>query len=300
MSSLGGDLSVRERPSGGEVAAGVRENPPGWTLLYGRVVIFVHGYNNSLRAACKSYAKLRRLMPSRFPRVGHFFWPGDLSNGLLSKLSFPAQIAGAREAGEKLAEFLQGVERLRRTPLEIVLVGHSLGCRVILEMLRDVVDPGRAPWPRVPVVCLMAAAVPTGHVRPDGRLEDAIGIGKERLVLFSPDDGVLRWTFPIGQFFAEGRAGADGLLPEAVGRHGNPKSYPTQSYEMSGNGHGDYWSDDRVIDCLAPLVGVATPRRIDARRIVGREMPPPIEELIRRAPERRVGTAWRSECEGAG
>jgi len=296
VSSLGGDLSVRERPSGGGVTKEVLENPAGWMLLYSRVVILVHGYNNSLKAACRSYAKLRRLMPVRFPRVGQFFWPGDLSNGLLSKLSYPAQIESAREAAGRLARFLGDVARERRMPLEIVLVGHSLGCRVVLETLRAA--RSMTDWPSVRVVCLMAAAVPRGHVRPGGELRDAIAAGRDRLVLHSRDDGVLQWTFPIGQLAAGVKEWGGQIWPEAVGRHGNPTSYPTQSYEMSGNGHGDYWSDERVIPRLAPLVGTAVPRTIDARRIAGRSTPPPIEELIRRAPERRVGMARRSLCEG--
>src|SRR6185369_5317013 len=94
-----------------------------------------------------------------------------------------------------------GVHSTEALATEIIFVAHSLGCRVVLEALRELLD-GRAPDAeshRVPGVCLMAAAVPTFMVDGNARLAGAAMVPRASYVLHSRADMVLRFTFPSGQ-----------------------------------------------------------------------------------------------------
>jgi pimeloyl-ACP methyl ester carboxylesterase len=300
MTSLGGDLSLREKASGGGVAESVSENPPRWMRRWSRVVILVHGYNNGLCAGCRSYGAFLGNAPTRFPKVGRFFWPGDLSVSLLSAASYSWKIRTAEECAEKLAEFLVRLVRSRTVPIEIDFIGHSLGCRLVLETLRKAA--GSEVMSHVRVVCLMAAAVPVTLVSPGYCLEKASRGVPARLVLYSPNDKVLRWSFPIGQALAAIPWIGDehGVYLRAVGLEGKPAGYPTASAQMTGNDHSDYWSDERIFRHISPLLGVARERGIEERWLPGRDTPEPPPPTLRLTPERGVGQAWHSECEGCG
>lgn len=300
MSALGGDLSVREKARGGSVVGDAKENPPGWMRLRSRILILVHGYNNSLCAGCASYDHFLKRVPRGFPTVGRFFWPGDSRPAFLSGLAYPFKIDTAIESARALAEAL-GRLADRSVPLEIYFVGHSLGCRVILEALKA---SGEARLLRhVRAVCLMAAAVPVGFLEKGGRLEGGATRVSGRLVLYSHSDGVLRWSFPAGQVLAAAMgkgAGTSEASREAVGRRGNPVSFPTDSAHMTGNGHSDYWKDPRIFKHIAPLMGVAVERRIERRPLPVHGPPPPVSSLIRRTSRREIRPLWVSQCDDCG
>jgi hypothetical protein len=203
----------------------------------------VHGFNNHYGEAATAYQGFRKqqyrrdeslLWESLETVLADAHWPGDAAWGvadLVDFLVYPVAVGTAKEAGPVLADFLS-----RMPNLEIVhFIGHSLGCRVVLETI--LILHSRA---QVGKVCLMAAAVPVFQVEWGGRLESAMVRAQRVLVLFSGSDKVLTAAFPLGQS-AAGRG--EGILPTALGHERPPPSVAgrVDAIEISSAGHSDYW-----------------------------------------------------------
>jgi len=244
-----------------------------------RIILLVHGYNNDKAQADESYASLLGNIAhdsSRlFDDVWKFYWPGyverltgrlvddpvDVSLGsnragsesvsLLSAPTYALQVLKAREVGATLGRYLRDLRHTNTVPTEVIFVAHSLGCRVVLEALREILQ-GRDPEVerhRVPGVCLMAAAVPAFMVEDGSRLSAAAMVPQSAYVLHSRADMVLRLSFPAGQGAASvllsiaspGATDHEGFYPEAIGRHGNPSTKWLRRGD-TGLGHSGYWA----------------------------------------------------------
>lgn len=233
-------LSVRDTPEGGRLTIQVNSDPASPPSAAHEMVVLVHGFNNHMGEAGESYQAFRdrqyqkqQASPPAFEDLlGDFFWPGDADWGIFDLADFlvyPEAVNIAPHAGERLANYLNTLPNLRL----VHFVGHSLGCRVILECLGDLRrEIGR--------VVLMAAAVPASMVAQGGALAGAVSSAKSVLVLHSTSDKVLLFAFPPGQTIAgEG----EGILPVALGRYGPPAGMagPPDQFPIPGADHGDYW-----------------------------------------------------------
>ncbi|MBI2833586.1 MAG: alpha/beta hydrolase, partial [Acidobacteria bacterium] len=129
-------LSARAAPRGGAMRR--RVEPLDLLPPASRIVLLIHGYNNTQASAAISYddflAKSGIESSGRFPVVCPFFWPGDKSWGPAAGLSYPLEIKPAREAGALLAAFLDTFPVPGGWPLDVYVVCHSLGSRVALEL----------------------------------------------------------------------------------------------------------------------------------------------------------------------
>jgi pimeloyl-ACP methyl ester carboxylesterase len=246
-----------------------------------RLVILVHGFNTSEKKARNSYKKfLTNLGVPSDDRIGTwshgrisrafwgFYWPGDHSSLPISILSAP-QIYGERRgtaetSGESLAELVMHLSDTQ----EIILVGHSLGCRVVLEAVRRIAIAreihGRTGGAQITSVCLMAAAVPIGDCHGDEapyRRRD--GEPKE-LVLFSGHDMVLRPGYGIAEWFYDSQKGP------AVGATGLPEDRWKDS-SLDKNtidtelGHRHYWDSKRSADYVGDFLAGIPIREATAR-----------------------------------
>ena len=176
------------------------------------------------------------------PCVDDAFWPGDADwAGLLDRLDFmvyPAAIGNAVDSATALGDYL-----LSRSDVQSLnFIGHSMGCRVILETIKYM--QGKEGEKPVDKVCLMAAAVPVEMVSPpNGLLLDAIRTPKHVRVLYSPDDAVLSLAFRAGQTL---RGGQEGRFPVALGYAGDAPLSPghVDRELISGATHGDYWGTE--------------------------------------------------------
>jgi hypothetical protein len=242
-------LSTRLENEGG----GVRDTcaikwafPP--SISQPELIVLIHGYNNHLQEAQEAYAAFRRGQEERLDvgdkgrleaMLGDCFWPGDAKwPGPLDWVDFlvyPAAIQKGVDSAEVLGDYL-----LSRTDvLMLHFVGHSLGCRVVLETIKYM-QAKVARHKTIGKVCLMAAAVPTFKVCPGGELYEALQAAQYLRVLYSPDDKVLSMAFPVGQSIAPGD---EGFFPTAVGRYGDVPLSPgriTRDHVV-GASHGDYW-----------------------------------------------------------
>ncbi len=278
MIKADGELSVRVDPVGGDVAPRVDERPEGWLDGAFHVTLLVHGFNNDQGQACEGFGKFLDMLPRVSGRVGRFFWPGDADFGFfqwLDFLSYPTEIPDARDSAERLATYL--VSATERTPdIVFTLVGHSLGCRLILEMLENLGARPETERPTIRLIMLMAAAVPVELAEDGERLRRAGELAGERLVLFSPDDLVLHFAFPAGQTLAFAMEHEDAVYLEAIGRFGNPPDFASDlPIRRSGNGHGSYWKDRRAAAILASKLGAAVANELAENHTPEHEAPSP-------------------------
>ncbi len=216
-----------------------------------RLVLVVHGYNNDEDEASKSYAVLFELLQKMVPNqdvlrsIWEVYWPGYVTVGakkrtLLSALSYPAQVRKAVLIGRALARFLSSVA-VDRAPVEVLFIAHSLGCRVVLETLRDLSDNADI---SVKAICLMAAAVPVAHIIPNGRLRRAADAAEKRYILHSPADTVLRRYFRAGQLGDHSS--------QAVGRFGNFWILLLLTPKKPGKDGGDYYDVSSPTTTMCP------------------------------------------------
>jgi len=242
------ELSVRQQDAGGDVWPEVKPLAAPDPRGRGRFILLIHGYNNAYQDAQAKYQTfldhLGKYLNDHAPNrvnledVYKFYWPGDEKWGALSFASYPIEIGPAKDSARVLAKFVAGLWGPPGGQMEIFLIAHSLGNRLVLEtlnLLRGRLPPGVV----LRYACLMAAAVPVGRVDTHGELHDA-AMSTSTLVLCSKDDTVLHWAFPLGETLA-----GEGFFPHAVGRVGEPTSLWTQRPQpMDGYLHKSYWSGE--------------------------------------------------------
>jgi len=273
-------------------------------ILTSRMVVLVHGYNTDPAEAREAYAQLcaelTRLAPQVLENVWELFWPGYLARwndplarrSVFSQATYPYHVRRTAEIGRGLADFIR--ESMKSGNLvEITLIAHSLGCRVVLEALKHFTP---ADAHRFPAICLMAAAVPQEQLRDQlNRLSQAAIVPRKRVVLFSHGDRVLRRYFPGGQTAAH-----DGFFPEAVGLFGAPAYYWQRAdavTENTGLDHGDYFSGapalsvnsrNRTAPVIARLLNQVVPTSLMERRLPEASLCPSAEPASQYVAEHRL------------
>lgn len=189
-------LSLRSSPVGGAVLPG-KLIAPGAALdrlrQCSNIVFMVHGFNVSQGSGIAELQALSLNLPAVAPEAAAVavLWPGDSRVG---PLSYPFETNNADDSATALATYIG--DNLAQQP-RISFVAHSLGCRVVMETVRQL-------WIKnIPVdqVCLMAAAIDNDSLAKSPYLpgtEFAARVG----VLYSPSDQVLRFAYPAGNLLS--------------------------------------------------------------------------------------------------
>jgi pimeloyl-ACP methyl ester carboxylesterase len=246
-------------PLGREVASSVSYDDDLSLAGFDHLLILVHGYNNREKVAKKSYEKFAQHLEEAFGSHGfdidavvHFHWPGNpsVAEWLSPKIHYPYALRNAQLAARRLNDLLSRLEASRSpaSPLRVSFVGHSMGCRLIIEMLQTLAAARALAFP---AIGLMAAAIPVKLVSAGGALVPPAILKEKLLKFFSPNDGVLRSFFPLGQWWAYKTEIAGATIEpeyfgEAVGLYGNPTNFAFP-FARRYNRHGDYWSDKKSI-----------------------------------------------------
>jgi hypothetical protein len=262
-----GTVSVRTLPVGGSVAAEAVQLPAGWMLGRRHVILLVHGYNVDQQGAIRSY---QAVFTSTLGEVGYVFWPGDARGGIIiSTGSYPWQIPGAKQSALRLANLLRGLFGPGGGPIAISLVGHSLGCRLILELLK-IVAANAALWPDFRLVALMAAAVPIDLAQIGQELQAGTRLPRSLLIFYSLSDRVLELAFPPGQFaaFLLGFEVED--FSRAIGRYGEPVGLTLNRFPVNLD-HWDYWPSQSVATQVSQALGTSGPRALPTVATLSRQ-----------------------------
>ena len=269
-------VSARESPRGGGLAEAAHTvggwDPEGYDLL----VFIVHGFNNSFGRAQQRwdsdvFPKIQSLVRIRRKRVAValFFWPGD-SHGpkAMSASSYPFRIQSAIDAGVLLGEYI--VRIAENSPaMNVSLVGHSLGCRVVLSAAKSLCSMSFEA--RLEQVILLGAAVPVGDCQPPGPWQIDRLPGRQS-VYYSSEDTILRRYFPIGETIAR-RSGVISNPPfDAVGLGGLPLDRWSHCVEVSGIDHDQYLVKSTTLRPIAEMFGLTTSKEPDEHILVGRKL----------------------------
>jgi hypothetical protein len=275
-------LSLRTQPErGGPVRATVEdkdglEKNTDWRHL----LVLVHGFNNAeseVEEKYDNYVDMLRpaLAQSRVApdAIAKLHWPGNEAIGpfpIMDFAGYPVDVERALQSVGPFGAFLSGLIATRPPGRLISIVGHSLGCRVIVETMRRLAAVGAPP---LAVVSLMAAAVPVALAEAGEPLARAPRAAVKVLKAHSRQDWVLWLAFPGGQSLAWMGGIEQAPYVEAIGRNGNPTEFG-ESLPRKGNGHGDYWTDEYAAAVLmvtmdATLHALPPPAEISAR-----ELPP--------------------------
>ena len=271
-------LSARISDVGGEVSNAV--SPATFSLRDPRLVVLVHGFNVNRQSGQDEYSAFGTLLEkygvqslSVLGQIVGFCWPGDVNIRYISGLFYPGELGPARASAALLANFLVRLRGPQGVPIQVIFVAHSLGNRLALELIKDVLDQPNQTWGRIEGLCLMAAAVPVGMVDNGNRLARAARAARSRN-FFSNSDAVLHWAFPAGETFA-----GDGFFPQAVGLFGNPLSTWTERFDLQPYNHGDYFRgkgmDDRAARYVAQFLGAAVSTQPSVAQPTANTLPAP-------------------------
>lgn len=172
-------------------------------------------------------------------------WPSN--KPFLSALFYSKTVKTAQICGERFAEYLNKLNLISTSNQQprIILIGHSLGCRLLLEALKKTIKTNL----RLEVF-LMAPAVPVSMVRPGQPLNPSISSTEKYNILYSRKDSVLNRFFGIGQAMAgEG-------FNEAVGLKGNPARGVWSNSKETTYDHSGYWKGEESAKWIAAQLGV--------------------------------------------
>lgn len=267
-----------------------------------RIYLLVHGFNNDPIQARSRYeafrARMRDIIGADGNKIWELYWPGyddwiaeplrqrlrpvQLLHSSITAVRYYKQVPKACVTGALLGEYIRDLGSAMAAS-EVLLIGHSLGCRVIMEAIKYLLA-GRTDRNRIPAICLMAAAVPSEFFDDPNRFLQASEFPLHRIVLHSRRDTVLKHAFPAGQSLAH-----EGLWPEAAGLHGRPRVRWTARDETMLQ-HGDYWSSPVTTAHIARLFGRTTPHQLPAFALVPRELPSSVDLPEYALPERAVGS----------
>ena len=233
-------------------------------------VLLVHGFNVRRWNAEFDFDKFRRNsqkgIRSTFSRnMLSLSWPG--------KMSHWTAVLVAKSSADLLADFLKELadRHARNEDCHVVLIGHSLGCRVILEALKMLQDTTVGSRPGRIDIFLMAPAVPV-HLLAEGQpLRNAAAQARKRGVFHSRSDMVLRMLFPRGQTIAGADDPQEGVYPEAVGFAGQPEPLWTDRHSVR-HGHGRYWANSDIPPLIGASLGLSTRRALPCRRLPTRHL----------------------------
>jgi hypothetical protein len=229
-----------------------------------RAVVLVHGFNVPEKEGFRVLDNFKRTLSHYAPGIeGDTFlctWPGEwpsphLPHGVRGT-AYPRLVGTADRVAAVFWNSIFEWYARPSAPSELVIVAHSLGCRVTLGMLQAMTSSGKPQNLKRLVVILMAAAVPVKHVEMEGIFKDVFTVVDTVVVLHSEADVVLSTLFPVGQTLA-----LDGWFPEAVGLRGNPRPGRWNRTErMQGFDHSDYWEEMETAVLIASMLGFAARR----------------------------------------
>jgi len=232
-------------------------------LNHDEITFLVHGFNVEEQPGRTSLASLASSLHAANGGTYVFvLWPGDSPIG---PLSYP--LTEGHQANDTAVELLRIIESHTAPTTKLNFIAHSLGCRVVLETLRNLSSATQGKHDHYPVnqVCLMAAAVDDYCLSMPDAYRAAVEKARRIVVLSSVEDEVLKYIYPLGDLIQSFIFFWKETFGLALGYHG-PKNYASvqdtfdedeiQVWPIPGNvqsiaidakinvNHGDYLPSD--------------------------------------------------------
>lgn len=251
------ELIVRNR----EPVEAVRGSADLYERILGKRVLFlVHGFNSDWEDVVASYSDLiRGIEPlEHYDEIIGFVWPGGDHAWDYSQAARRSKKVGRRLARIIRHAIVNG-ETFAEGRTEIDLLGHSMGCRVILNALLQLWEHEDRAW--VTRVFLTAAAVNDEDLEKGERFYGATLASKQMTVFYSRRDRpVLCWAYKIGDSgdtgCALGFSGPEDLLGCA------PHVRAVNCKRVVG-GHNKYKNAPAFFDYLGKVLGNQRLRRYE-------------------------------------
>ncbi|MEM7429598.1 MAG: alpha/beta hydrolase [Pseudomonadota bacterium] len=225
-----------------------------------RRVILVHGFNTGEGTAFLNFKKFReqaQTVQEKFEEdMFGFTWLGDEKPFIRWHRYFKKNTKNAEKCAEPFARFLDQNLSYRKNNYEIILIAHSLGCYLVLETMRQLVNRNSDHCHRIKVF-FMAAAFPEDLLETGRTHNFALSQADTRLQFYSSSDTILKRLFQAGHFwFVEPAAGLNGMPMNEV--------WTTPPIEARHFKHDHYWEDREGLVCAniakaAGYRGVAKP-----------------------------------------
>lgn len=224
-------------------------------------IILIHGLQNSQSAAIETYERFQAAFSGYGGYLAHklfyLVWPGD-EFGLTGY--FDKNSKNAFDSGAHLAECLDTLLRNEDSQCEFVIIAHSLGCRLTASMMAEL-QKINAPLCHRFKLFLMAGAVPQDEVSDVTIFQKGMAASGFTANLYSPDDNVLGYLFPLGEL------GGGRLSSKAIGLEGGPTSFAwTTRKHMENFGHSDYWKKVDVVKYIAQSLGMPVDMELAAHQ----------------------------------
>lgn len=247
--------------------------------------ILIHGFNCNENEALSSYNNLmsslekftfeRESISERFLCLT---WVGDLSRGKLASSVLYAQAIEAaqvcaRIAAKEIDDIVATVRSNCQDVRKITFIAHSLGCRLVLFLLDQLVERARRENPDAALTrvtydaVFLGAAIPEGDIKRDSPLRGAVEAVERRANFWSSTDDILRFAFPAGEQSYRSFLGGSSRGGRALGTFsGNDDlTWDEVGLTDTGIGHSDYWTDEYVAQELVRFFGFV-PSRIPPER----------------------------------
>ena len=172
-------------------------------LYRNEAYLLVHGFNVDRYCAKHSYNKFQQNLLDlsfHFPKhklANHILdvtWPGDLK----TKAHYHLAVRNAKKASTIFAEAIKALSKYKCKRLYII--GHPLGCRLILESLMELDESKWEQLKNISVV-FMAAAINEKMLLRDHKAIKALESIKNTATYYSDKDYVLKVIFRVANPF---------------------------------------------------------------------------------------------------
>ena len=199
-----------------------------------RILMLVHGYNSAHGKMCKAYytieKNVEKYVKNQYEIVIGYSWPGGGS-----RLNWKLAKENADKTAKRLKILIKNISGVLKSPsnIQLDIISHSLGARVILEMLKQLSKEDLG-WQPVRNYFCMAAAVDNEVLEPDEKFHASTSQINNIYIFHSKHDKPLRSAYRAAE------------LDRALGVHG-----PEHSDQLGKNiyivncknrvkGHGAY------------------------------------------------------------
>ncbi len=165
-----------------------------------RILVLVHGYNNEHDKMCRAYYTIEKnvakYIKNQYGIVIGYSWPGGEH-----RLSWWLAKYNADKTAKRLKILIKSIsEVLKSSPnIQLDVISHSLGARVILEMLKQLSKENLG-WQPVRNYFCMAAAVDNEVLEPSEKFHASTSQINNIYIFHSKHDKVLRSAYKLSKF----------------------------------------------------------------------------------------------------